>query len=149
MAREKKVRERVNWRRELHLAPGYIILSLWVLFTFILLGWVIAASFSTSKEIFSGGVFRFESGFHLENYAKAWNTSNVSVYKFPYLCVVFLCTANCYLCTSSLCVVPFYICGQSFGSKWLCSCHGRSGNNDCASALWIGSRMEYPECHTG
>ena len=80
MAREKKVRERVNWRRELHLAPGYIILSLWVLFTFILLGWVIAASFSTSKEIFSGGVFRFESGFHLENYAKAWNTSNVSVF---------------------------------------------------------------------
>ena len=47
MAKEKKVRERVNWRRELRLAPGYLILSLWVLFTFILLGWVIAASFST------------------------------------------------------------------------------------------------------
>ncbi len=80
MAKEKKVRERVNWRRELRLAPGYLILSLWVLFTFILLGWVIAASFSTSKEIFSGTVFQFESGFHLENYAKAWNASNVSVF---------------------------------------------------------------------
>ena len=80
MAKEKRVRERVNWRRELRLAPGYIILSLWVLFTFILLGWVIGASFSTSKVIFSGTVFQFESGFHLENYAKAWSASNVSVF---------------------------------------------------------------------
>ena len=80
MAKEKRVRERVNWRRELRLAPGYIILSLWALFTFILLGWVIGASFSTSREIFSGTVFQFESGFHLENYAKAWSASNVSVF---------------------------------------------------------------------
>lgn len=80
MAKEKKVRERVNWHREFRLAPGYIILTLWVLFTFFLLGWVVAASFSTSKEIFSGSVFRFESGIHLENYAKAWNASNVSVF---------------------------------------------------------------------
>ena len=80
MAKEKKVRDRVNWHKELRLAPGYIILSLWVLFTFILLGWVIGASFSTSKEIFSGAVFKFETGIHLENYAKAWNTSNVSVF---------------------------------------------------------------------
>ena len=64
----------------MHLAPGYIILTLWVLFTFVLLGWVVGASFSTSKEIFSGGVFKFETGIHLENYAKAWNTSNVSVF---------------------------------------------------------------------
>ena len=80
MAKEKEVRDRVNWHREFRLAPGYIILSLWVLFTFVLLGWVVGASFSTSKEIFSGGVFKFESGIHLENYAKAWNTSNVSVF---------------------------------------------------------------------
>lgn len=80
MAKEKKVREPVNWKKELHLAPGYIILSLWVLFTFVLLGWVIAASFSTSKEVFSGDVFKFASGLHFENYAKAWSTSNVSVF---------------------------------------------------------------------
>lgn len=80
MKKEKKVRDRVNWHKEFHLAPGYIILSIWVLFTFILLGWVIGASFSTSKEIFSGTVFKFETGIHLENYAKAWNTSNVSVF---------------------------------------------------------------------
>lgn len=80
MAKEKKVRDRVNWHKELRLAPGYIILTLWVLFTFVLLGWVVGASFSTSKEIFSGGVFKFETGIHLENYAKAWSTSNVSVF---------------------------------------------------------------------
>lgn len=51
-----------------------------MLFTFVLLGWVVGASFSTSKEIFSGGVFKFETGIHLENYVKAWNTSNVSVF---------------------------------------------------------------------
>ena len=80
MAKEKKVRDRVNWHKELRLAPGYIILTLWVLFTFVLLGWVVGASFSTSKEIFSGGVFKLETGIHLENYVKAWNTSNVSVF---------------------------------------------------------------------
>ena len=80
MAKEKEVRDRVNWHKELRLAPGYIILTLWVLFTFVLLGWVVGASFSTSKEIFSGGVFKFETGIHLENYVKAWNTSNVSVF---------------------------------------------------------------------
>ena len=80
MPKEKKVRDRVNWHKELRLAPGYIILTLWVLFTFVLLGWVVGASFSTSKEIFSGGVFKFETGIHLENYVKAWNTSNVSVF---------------------------------------------------------------------
>lgn len=80
MAKEKKLRDPVNWKKEFRLSPGYIVLSLWVLFTFFLLGWVVAASLSTSKEIFSGDVFKFSSGLHFENYAKAWNTSNVSVF---------------------------------------------------------------------
>ena len=78
MAKEKKVRERVNWNRELKLAPGYLILCLWILFTVVLLGWVVGASFSTTKAIFSGKIM--SSGFHLENYAKAWNNSNVSTF---------------------------------------------------------------------
>ncbi len=80
MAKEKKLRDPVNWKKEFRLSPGYVVLSLWVLFTFVLLGWVVAASLSTSKEIFSGDVFKFSSGLHFENYAKAWNTSNVSVF---------------------------------------------------------------------
>ena len=37
MAKEKKVRERVNWNRELKLDPGYLIICLWILFTAVLL----------------------------------------------------------------------------------------------------------------
>lgn len=67
MAKQKEIRSRVNWARELRLAPGYIILTLWVLFTLVLLGWVVAASFSTSKEIFQGDTLKFATGLHFEN----------------------------------------------------------------------------------
>jgi len=70
----------VNWKKELKLAPGYIILTLWVIFTFVLIGWILFASLSTTKEIFSGNTFKFQSGLHFENYAKAWTTHNVSKY---------------------------------------------------------------------
>lgn len=80
MAKEPKVRQKVNWRKEAKLAPGYIILILWILFTFVVLGWIIAASFSTTPEIFQGKALKFESGLHFENYAKAWNASNVSTF---------------------------------------------------------------------
>mgnify|MGYP003563734394 CR=1 FL=1 len=75
---EKPKVKKVNWKKELRLAPGYIILLLWVLFTFVLLGWVFGASLSTTPEIFKGNALKFESGLHFENYAKAWSGSNVS-----------------------------------------------------------------------
>ena len=75
---EKPKVKKVNWKKELRLAPGCIILLLWVLFTFVLLGWVFGASLSTTPEIFKGNALKFESGLHFENYAKAWSGSNVS-----------------------------------------------------------------------
>ena len=60
--KEKLYREPVRWKKELKLAPGYLILTLWILFTLALLGWVLMASFSTTKEIFSNKLL--ESGFH-------------------------------------------------------------------------------------
>ena len=54
MAKEKKVREKWNWKKEAKLLPGYIILILWVVFTFVLLGWVFAAGLSTTPDIFQG-----------------------------------------------------------------------------------------------
>ncbi len=66
----------------LKLLPGYIPLVLWVLFTFVLIGWIFAASFSTTKEIFKGQALKFPSGLHFENYAKAWTSQNVSVFFF-------------------------------------------------------------------
>ncbi len=71
---------RINWRKEAKLLPGYIIVIAWVLFTAVVLFWIFAASLSTSREIFSGKVLEFASGFHWENYATAWNTQNVSVF---------------------------------------------------------------------
>ncbi len=65
-------------KRESRLLPGYVIIIAWVLFTFILLGWVLCASLSTTPEIFDGAVGKFPSGLHFENYAKAWSSQNVS-----------------------------------------------------------------------
>jgi N-acetylglucosamine transport system permease protein len=78
MSREKEIKK-FNLKQELKLAPGYLILSIWVLFTFVLLGWVFAASLSTTKDIFSGNALKFATGLHFENYMKAWTAQNVSV----------------------------------------------------------------------
>ena len=75
-----KYNSRINWRKEAKLLPGYIIVIAWVVFTAVVLFWIFAASLSTSREIFSGTVLEFASGFHWENYATAWNTQNVSVF---------------------------------------------------------------------
>jgi N-acetylglucosamine transport system permease protein len=67
-------------KRRFSSAAGYALLSLWVIFTFVLIGWVFFASLSTSPEIFSNHMFAFQSGFHFENYVKAWTTQRVSVF---------------------------------------------------------------------
>ncbi|HHV12487.1 MAG TPA: carbohydrate ABC transporter permease [Clostridiales bacterium] len=79
MSRRKSEMRKFNWKHELKLAPGYLILSIWILFTFVLLGWVFAASLSTTKDIFSGNALKFPTGIHFENYIKAWTSQNVSV----------------------------------------------------------------------
>jgi N-acetylglucosamine transport system permease protein len=59
---------------------GYFIAGVWTIFTVVLIGWVFFASLSSSQEIFSDHMFRFETGFHFENFIKAWRTQRVSVY---------------------------------------------------------------------
>lgn len=78
MAKEKKARTPFNLKKEAKLLPGYIIIILWVVFTVVLLGWVICASFATTPDIFAGNALKFPTGLHFENYIKAWTTSNVS-----------------------------------------------------------------------
>ena len=78
--KKEKYVEPFNWRKELKLLPGYLILLLWLVFTVSMVGWILAASLSTSREIFKGEVFQFASGFHFENYITAWTTQNVSTY---------------------------------------------------------------------
>ncbi|MCP1109309.1 N-acetylglucosamine transport system permease protein [Lachnospiraceae bacterium PF1-21] len=78
--KEKKKREKINWKKELKLTPGYLIILIWVIFTFMLLGWILAASLSTTSDIFAGNTLKFPSGLHFENYAKAWGSSNVATF---------------------------------------------------------------------
>ena len=82
MSKENKVvyKEKIKWKKEAALLPGYLIVFVWILFTAAFLLWILAASLSTSREIFSGAVFKFASGFHFENYVNAWTAGNVSVY---------------------------------------------------------------------
>ena len=73
---------------------GYVPVLIWVIFTFVLIGWVFFASLSTSSEIFSDHMFKFRSGLHFENYAKAWRTQRVSVFFMnSLLYTVVSCTA--------------------------------------------------------
>ncbi len=75
-----KYREKINWKKEAKLLPGYLIVSAWVAFTAVMLFWILGASLSTSREIFTGAVLEFKTGFHWENYVTAWNNQNVSVF---------------------------------------------------------------------
>ncbi|MCH3988044.1 MAG: carbohydrate ABC transporter permease [Lachnospiraceae bacterium] len=69
-----------SFARELRKVPPYLLLIMWVAFTAIVILWVVAASLSTTSDIFKGQVFDFANGLHFENYARAWSSSHVSVY---------------------------------------------------------------------
>lgn len=99
---KEKAREPFNWRKEVKLLPGYIFLCLWLAFTFVLIGWIAAASLSTSREIFKGEVLQFASGFHWENYITAWTLQNVSTYFM-----------NSLLYASVSCVLLIFICAPA------------------------------------
>ena len=56
-----KYHERINWKKEAKLLPGYLIVCAWVAFTAVILFWILAASLSTSREIFTGTVLEFSN----------------------------------------------------------------------------------------
>lgn len=58
--------------------PSYGIVSLWVLFTAVLIGWIMIASLSTTREIFTNTLL--QSGIHFSNYTKALINHNVGLY---------------------------------------------------------------------
>ena len=78
--KEKKFREPFRIKKEIPLLPGYIMCIAWVVFTIMLVGWVMLASLSTSREILGGQLFEFASGFHWENYSNAWSSQKVGVF---------------------------------------------------------------------
>lgn len=59
---------------------AYIPLLLWTAFMTAILVYIVGASFSVPRDIFTGQVFKFKSGFHFENYVTAWTTQKLYVY---------------------------------------------------------------------
>ena len=80
MSKTKEYHKPSVLKREGKFLPGYILCGIWVAFTVLLVGWVMLASLSTTKEILGGKLFAFESGFHWENYVNAWKSQKVSVF---------------------------------------------------------------------
>ena len=76
----EKTKRRFNWKREVRMLPGYAVVILYVGIMVVMLSWIIGASLSSSREILTGRVLNFESGFHWENYVTAWTTQNVSIF---------------------------------------------------------------------
>ncbi len=64
--------------KQIRLLPGYLLVSLWCAFTFLVIGWIILASFSATPNIFQNTLFK--DGIHPENYVKALVTHNVAKY---------------------------------------------------------------------
>lgn len=62
-------------RQQAGLIPGYIMLALWCVFIFAMMGWIVIASLSTTKEIFSDALLN--SGLHWENYTKVIKTGHL------------------------------------------------------------------------
>lgn len=65
-------------KKQLRLTPGYLFLFIWLAFTIILIGWIILASLSTTKEVFSNQLLH--SGLHFENYVRVLKKHKLGVY---------------------------------------------------------------------
>jgi N-acetylglucosamine transport system permease protein len=77
---EPERKGKFNWKKERRLLPGYIVLILWIIFTFMLLGWIFAASLSKTGDIFAGKTLQFPTGLHFENYKAAWGDNHVATF---------------------------------------------------------------------
>lgn len=66
MTQKRLYKENHHIRKQVRLIPAYLLGIIWTCFTVIMIGWIIAASFSTTREIFTGKVLA--SGFHFSNY---------------------------------------------------------------------------------
>ena len=80
MAKQKEIKPKLNVTREIPRLPGYFLCVIWLIFTVLLIGWVMLASLSTSREILGGELFKFTSGLHFENYTNAWKSQKISVF---------------------------------------------------------------------
>lgn len=97
--------DKFNLQKEMRLLPCYAGGFLWAFFTLFMIGWIIAASLSTTKEVFTGQLL--SSGIHFENYLKAFfknrallNLLNSVIYTVPSCGLVILVSAPAAYCLS-------------------------------------------------
>ena len=90
-------------RKEVTLLPSYIIGIIWAFFTIFMIGWIIAASLSSTKEVFTGNVL--STGLHFENYTKAFfrnkalmNLLNSVIYTVPSCILTIIVSAPAAYC---------------------------------------------------
>lgn len=79
MAKHKR-KVKTNWKKQVPLIPGYLVVTLWVIFTIVLILGIFAYSLKgNNTELYKNGIFEFPTGFHFENFANVWRAS-FSVY---------------------------------------------------------------------
>lgn len=79
-----------EWKRQARFLPGYLLLGIWLAFTAVMIGWIILASLSTTKEIFGNQIL--SSGLHLENYSNVLHKHKMAVYFFN---SIIYCISGC------------------------------------------------------
>ena len=91
--------------REARLIPGYLFVLLWVVAVFVIIGWIILASLSTTREIFKGDLVA--SGLQWINFQKALfsnklivNLMNSTIYTVPSCILIILVCAPAAYCLS-------------------------------------------------
>ena len=101
--KKNKRKSDFRWRKEVTLLPSYIIGIIWAFFTIFMIGWIIAASLSSTKEVFTGNVL--STGLHFENYTKAFfrnkalmNLLNSVIYTVPSCILTIIVSAPAAYC---------------------------------------------------
>ena len=109
-------------KKEFRLAPSYIIGIVWTALVVIILGWIICASLSTTREIFNDKIL--DSGLHFENYYRVLvrnkaidNLINSVIYTFPSCLLVLLISAP-----GAYCLSRFKFKGNKIISGFLVLC---------------------------
>jgi len=73
-----KYKEKRSFKKDIPLLPGYILMTFWVAFIVVALSWLIVASLSTTKSIFTNTMW--QDGFSLEHYIDAFVRGNIGLY---------------------------------------------------------------------
>ena len=134
MAKAKKEKMEANpfkLKKELPLLPGYIIVVLWTAFIFCMIGWIILASLSTTKEIFTGGLLA--SGLHFENYTKALFTNKAA-----------LNLLNSVIYTVPSCILIIVVCAPAAYCMSRFKFHAAVFYRQCAESVWHSLYSDIP-----